>query len=112
MSKGETTARQERILRERVRGRSWSEIGASEGISADAAARDAERAVGGLAAESADSLRSTTELRLDSVIEKATSDLTTARTQGERSTLYGVILRAEAQRASLLGLNLRGGGTA
>lgn len=57
----------------------------------------------------AEQLRVEVEDRIDAVVKKANVDLALAQTQGERTAIYRVLLAAEAQRARLLGLNLRGG---
>ncbi len=62
-----------------------------------------------LSAETAEELRTSVEDRIDAIVRKANTDLALAEDQGTRTAIYRVLLAAEAQRARLLGLNLRGG---
>jgi hypothetical protein len=56
-----------------------------------------------------DVLRAEVEDRLDAVVRAANVELVAAGTVMERNAVYRTILAAEAQRARLLGLNLKGG---
>lgn len=63
-----------------------------------------------LGQQDADTLRAEVEDRLDAVLRQANIDLSGAETVAERNALYRTILATEAQRARLLGLNLKGAG--
>lgn len=58
----------------------------------------------------AETLRAEVEDRLDSVLRQANVELGMAETVAERNAVLRTILATEAQRARLLGLNLKGGG--
>ncbi|TFC98955.1 hypothetical protein E3T28_09340 [Cryobacterium sinapicolor] len=103
----EITPRQRRIADLRVSGRTFEEIAAEVGISPEKAHAEAGRVFASLVGEDAATIRTQSELRLDNVLVHANRDLRGASTQSERSTLYGIILRAESQRALLLGLSLK-----
>lgn len=102
----------ERALRAvvmRREGLSWGDIADRLGISIVEAQELARVAYARLGEAEADALRVEVEDRIDGIIRKAHVDLALAQSQGERTALYRVLLAAEAQRARLLGLNLRGG---
>ncbi|MFC7430668.1 hypothetical protein [Agrococcus sp. GCM10030264] len=94
----------------RREGYSYADIASRLGISTIEAQEVARVAYAQLGEQTADELRVEVEDRLDEVIRKATRDLMLATSQTERTALYRVLLTAEAQRARLLGLNLKGEG--
>jgi len=59
-----------------------------------------------LAAQTAEELRTDVELRLDDVLRRLHADLRLAMDQPSRNAIYALILKTEAQRTRLLGLNL------
>lgn len=89
-------------------GQDWGTIAERLGISQLEAQELARVAYARLGEAEADQLRVEVEDRIDEVVRRAHIDLGMAATQGERTALYRVLLAAEAQRARLLGLNLRG----
>ena len=100
----------ERALRAvvmRREGSSWGDIADRLGISLIEAQELARVAYARLGEAEAEHLRTEVEDRIDSVIRKANVDLAMCQSQGERTAIYRVLLAAEAQRARLLGLNLR-----
>lgn len=102
----------ERALRAvvmRREGMSWGDIAQRLGVSQLEAEELARVAYARLGEAEADQLRVEVEDRIDGIVRKAHVDLALAESQGERTALYRVLLAAEAQRARLLGLNLKGG---
>lgn len=102
----------ERALRAvvmRREGSSWGDIADRLGVSQVEAQELARVAYARLGEAEAEHLRTEVEDKIDGVVRKAHVDLALAQSQGERTALYRVLLAAEAQRARLLGLNLRGG---
>lgn len=102
----------ERALRAvvmRREGISWGDIADRLGISQIEAEELARVAYARLGEAEAEQLRVESEDRIDGVVRRAHVDLALAESQGERTALYRVLLAAEAQRARLLGLNLKGG---
>ncbi|HCJ49850.1 MAG TPA: hypothetical protein DHW40_11055 [Microbacterium sp.] len=102
----------ERALRAvvmRREGASWGDIADRLGISQVEAQELARVAYARLGEAEAEHLRTEVEDKIDGVVRKAHVDLALAQSQNERTALYRVLLAAEAQRARLLGLNLRGG---
>ncbi|MFC4137134.1 MULTISPECIES: hypothetical protein [unclassified Microbacterium] len=100
----------ERALRAvvmRREGSSWGDIADRLGISLIEAQELARIAYARLGEAEAEHLRTEVEDRIDGVIRQAHIDLAMCQSQGERTALYRVLLAAEAQRARLLGLNLR-----
>ncbi|RUR01419.1 hypothetical protein [Labedella endophytica] len=59
-----------------------------------------------LAAEETEVLRAQTEARYDDVLRRLYSDLRVATSQNGRNSIYALILKTEAQRTKLLGLDL------
>lgn len=103
----------ERALRAvvmRREGASWGDIADRLGVSQIEAQELAHVAYARLGESEAEHLRTEVEDRIDGVIRKAHVDLALCQSQGERTALYRVLLAAEAQRARLLGLNLRAEG--
>lgn len=103
----------ERALRAvvmRREGISWGDIAERLGVSQIEAQELATIAYARLGEAEAEQLRIESEDRIDGIVRKAHVDLALAESQGERTALYRVLLAAEAQRARLLGLNLRSGG--
>lgn len=103
----------ERALRAvvmRREGSSWGDIAERLGVSQIEAQELARVAYARLGEAEADHLRTEVEDRIDGVVRKAHIDLALCASQGERTALYRVLLAAEAQRARLLGLNLRADG--
>lgn len=103
----------ERALRAvvmRREGMSWGDIAERLGVSQIEAEELARVAYARLGEAEAEQLRVESEDRIDGIVRKAHVDLALAESQGERTALYRVLLAAEAQRARLLGLNLRSGG--
>lgn len=101
----------ERALRAvvmRRAGQDWGTIADKLGVSLIEAQELARIAYARLGEAEAEHLRVEVEDRIDEVIRKATLDLSLCQSQGERTALYRVLLAAEAQRARLLGLNLKG----
>ncbi|AZC14566.1 hypothetical protein [Microbacterium sp. ABRD28] len=102
----------ERALRAvvmRREGFSWGDIADRLGISIVEAQELARVAYARLGEAEAEQLRIEVEDRLDALVKKAHVDLALADSQGERTALYRFLASVEAQRARLLGLNLRGG---
>lgn len=100
----------ERALRAvvmRREGSSWGDIADRLGVSQIEAQELARVAYARLGEAEADHLRTEVEDKIDGVVRKAHIDLALCSSQGERTALYRVLLAAEAQRARLLGLNLR-----
>jgi len=103
----------ERALRAvvmRREGMSFGDIAERLGVSQVEAEELARVAYARLGEQEAEYLRTEVEDRIDAVIRKAHVDLALADSQSDRTALYRVLLAAEAQRARLLGLNLKGGG--
>ncbi len=94
----------------RREGMSWGDIAERLGVSQIEAEEFARIAYARLGEAEAEQLRVESEDRIDGIVRKAHVDLALAESQGERTALYRVLLAAEAQRARLLGLNLRSGG--
>lgn len=102
----------ERALRAvilRREGLSWGDIAERLGISQVEAEELARVAYARLGEAEADQLRTEVEDKLDALVRKAHVDLALAQSQNERTTLYRFLASVEAQRARLLGLNLRSG---
>lgn len=59
-----------------------------------------------LGTQQAEELRATIEVRLDDVIRRLYQDLATAANQVTRNSIYALILKSDAQRAKLLGLEI------
>lgn len=100
----------ERALRAvvlRREGMSWGDIADRLGVSQIEAQELARVAYARLDEAEADHLRTEVEDKIDGIVRKAHIDLALCQSQGERTALYRVLLAAEAQRARLLGLNLR-----
>lgn len=103
----------ERALRAvvlRREGMSWGDIAQRLGVSQLEAEELARVAYARLGEAEADHLRVEIEDRLDGLVRKAHVDLALCQSQGERTALYRFLAAVEAQRARLLGLNLRSGG--
>ena len=62
-----------------------------------------------LATEQADEIRAVSEARLDDLIRRLYEDLKIAGNQVVRNGIYGLILKTEAQRSRLLGLDIPAG---
>jgi hypothetical protein len=103
----EITPKQRAIAEARISGKSLEEVAAEFSTTPTKAQAALEQVLSQLVGEDRDTIRTTTEIRIDRVIANANRDLRSASTQGERSALYSLILRAESQRATLLGLNMR-----
>ncbi|WP_404435233.1 hypothetical protein LG322_08720 [Microbacterium aerolatum] len=100
----------ERALRAvvmRREGSSWGDIAERLGVSQIEAQELARVAYARLGEAEKEHYRIESEDRIDSIIRKAHLDLALCKSQGERTALYRTLLAAEAQRARLLGLNLR-----
>lgn len=100
----------ERALRAvvmRREGRSWGDIAERLGISQIEAEELARVAYARLGEAEAEHLRVEIEDRLDGLVRRAHVDLALCSSQGERTALYRFLASVEAQRARLLGLNLR-----
>lgn len=93
----------------RREGYSWGDVADRLGISIVEAQELARVAYARLGEAEADQLRIEVEDRLDALVKKAHVDLALATSQGERTALYRFLASVEAQRARLLGLNLKGG---
>jgi hypothetical protein len=87
-------------------GYGWQEIADRLNVSVIESQELARIAYGQMAIDTAENIRVEVEDRLDSIVRKATLDLSLAQSQGERTALYRVLLAAEAQRARLLGIEL------
>jgi len=59
-----------------------------------------------LAVQQADELRAVVEARLDDLIRRLYEDLRVAGSQTMRNSIYSLILKADAQRVGLLGLQI------
>ena len=59
-----------------------------------------------LATEEADEVRAVIETRLDDIVRRLYDDLKVATSQTTRSSIYQLLLKADLQRANLLGLNI------
>lgn len=91
-------------------GHSWGTIASQLGrspIEVEALARRGYEHF--LGAQPVEMIRAESEDRIDAVIRGVHVDLAIAETAAERNSLYRTLLAAEAQRARLLGLNLRPG---
>lgn len=102
----------ERALRAvvlRREGMSWGDIADRLGISQIEAQELARVAYKRLGEAEKEHYRVEVEDKIDAVVRRAHIDLALCQSQGERTALYRVLLAAEAQRARMLGLNLRGG---
>lgn len=102
----------ERALRAvvmRREGMTWGDIADRLGISILEAQELARVAYARLGESEAEELRVEVEDRLDALVKKAHVDLGMCDSQGERTALYRFLASVEAQRARLLGLNLKGG---
>lgn len=102
----------ERALRAvvmRREGMTFGDIADRLGISQIEAEELARVAYARLGEAEADHLRVEVEDRLDNLVRKAHVDLGMCDSQGERTALYRFLASVEAQRARLLGLNLKGG---
>lgn len=100
----------ERALRAvvmRREGMSWGDIAERLEISQIEAQELARVAYARLGEQEADHYRTEVEDRVDNIVRKAQLDLALCESQSERTALYRVLLAAEAQRARLLGLNLK-----
>lgn len=93
----------------RREGHSWGDIADRLSITIVEAQELARVAYARLGEAEADQLRVEVEDRLDALVKKAHVDLALASSQGERTALYRFLASVEAQRARLLGLNLKGG---
>lgn len=93
----------------RREGHSWGDIADRLSITIIEAQELARVAYARLGEAEADQLRIEVEDRLDALVKKAHVDLALAASQGERTALYRFLASVEAQRARLLGLNLKGG---
>lgn len=91
----------------RREGLSWGDIAERLGISQIEAEELARVAYARLGEAEAEHLRVEVEDRLDGLIRRAHVDLALCQSQGERTALYRFLASVEAQRARLLGLNLR-----
>jgi hypothetical protein len=91
----------------RREGFTWGDIAERLGRSQVEVEELARVAYARLGEAEAEQLRVEVEDRIDGIVRRAHVDLGMAATQGERTALYRVLLAAEAQRARLLGLNLR-----
>lgn len=103
----------ERALRAvvlRREGMSWGDIAQRLGVSQVEAEELARVAYARLGEQEAEQLRVEVEDRLDALVRKGHVDLAMTTSQGERTALYRFLASVEAQRARLLGLNLRSGG--
>ncbi|KQM17581.1 hypothetical protein ASF83_00125 [Plantibacter sp. Leaf171] len=90
----------------KVAGSDYDAIGESMGVTAWVARELCSAYYVRLATETADELRATSEARLDRMIRDLNRDLNLAANQQARNGIYALILKAEAQRATLLGLNI------
>lgn len=93
----------------RREGMSWGDIADRLGVSQIEAQELGRIAYARLGEAEKEHLRVESEDKIDAVVRKANVDLALCQSQGERTALYRVLLAAEAQRARLLGLNMRGG---
>lgn len=93
----------------RREGHSWGDVADRLSISIVEAQELARVAYARLGEAEADQLRVEVEDRLDALVKKAHVDLALCESQGERTALYRFLASVEAQRARLLGLNLKGG---
>lgn len=93
----------------RREGVSFGDIADRLGISQIEAEELARVAYARLGEAEAEHLRVEVEDRLDGLVRKAHVDLAMCSSQGERTALYRFLASVEAQRARLLGLNLKGG---
>ena len=102
----------ERALRAVVRrreGRSWGDIAERLGVSQIEAEELARVAYARLGEAEGEHLRVEIEDRLDGLVRKAHLDLAMCESQSDRTALYRFLASVEAQRARLLGLNLKSG---
>lgn len=90
-------------------GHSWGDIAQRLGVSQVEAEELGRVAYARLGESEASQLRVEVEDRLDALVRQAKTDLAMATSQGERTALYRFLASVEAQRARLLGLNLKGG---
>ncbi|MDJ0334264.1 hypothetical protein QMG83_03395 [Salinibacterium sp. G-O1] len=93
----------------RREGHSYEAIGESLGVSGWQAQSFASLAYARLSAEAAEELRAQVEDRLDDVLRRLNDDLRLASSQTIRNGIYSLILKTEAQRSKLLGLDIPNG---
>jgi len=100
-----------RAIALRRTGHPWGSIAAQLGrstLEVEALARQGYEHF--LGQQDAATIRAEVEDRLDSVLRALNVELVNAETVAERIAIYRTVLATEAQRARLLGLNLRGAG--
>lgn len=90
----------------RREGQPVEEIALATGLSAFEVVERVKVSYARLAAQTAEELRTDVELRLDDVLRRLHADLRLAMDQPSRNAIYALILKTEAQRTRLLGLNL------
>lgn len=90
----------------RREGQPLEEIALATGLTPFEVAERVKVAYGRLARQTADELRIDVELRLDDVLQRLHQDLRLALDQPARNAIYALILKTEAQRTRLLGLDL------
>lgn len=103
----EDASRTLKALVMRREGNTFEQIGDALGVTPWEAQQIASIAYARLSAETAEELRAQVETRLDDVIHRLYVDLSFATSQTGRNSIYALILKADAQRATLLGLNLK-----
>jgi uncharacterized protein (DUF433 family) len=101
--------RVEQVVEQRREGKSYEDIARQF----DMDPWEVREMVGGayrrMLSESADELRAQVELRLDGVLRQLHADLRLASSQTVRNNIYALILKTEAQRSKLLGLDIPSG---
>ena len=98
--------RTHRALVGRREGKTYEQIAEDLRCSPWEARQLASMAYARLTTESADELRAAVEDRLDGLLQALHRDLKLADSQTIRNGIYGLILKTEAQRAKLLGLDI------
>ena len=109
LTKGDWDERASTAFELRTEGLTYDVIGERLSVSPWVARELASLGFSTLAAEQADEIRASVEARLDDVLRRLYSDLKVATSQPVRNGIYGLILKNEAQRANLLGLNIPAG---
>ena len=98
-----------KVFTARLEGSTVEDIALYNDLTTDEVLAMVQIAYSKLARQTADEIRAEVEERLNMLLRKATVDLNLATSQLERNGIYKVLLSIEAQRAQLLGLNLRAG---
>lgn len=107
-SRADRQLEQQQALEMRRLGATYVQIGAALGISDETASRRVHTALSLLVAEEAEAMRALIEDRFDALLRESFKRLAYVPepNHNEAAALMAVVLRTEAQRARLFGLNL------